>query len=86
MYDIAYLTRGKLRREVLRLLERPKTATMLGKELSRHRSSISRILLELEERGFVKCLNPKDVMHRFYQITPKGEDLLKKGKELEIFI
>lgn len=80
MYDIAYILRGKLRKEVLSCLASPKTATILSKEINKHRSAISRILLELEKRGFVKCLNPKDVMHRFYKITPKGKKILEKAK------
>ena len=85
MYDIAYLVRGKLRREVLKGMEKPKTATMLGKTIKKHRSGISRILLELEKRKLAKCLNPKDVMHRFYQITNEGKKLLKKAAKENYF-
>lgn len=83
MYDVAYLMRGKLKRSILFLLEKPKTATMLSKEIKRHRSSISRILLELEKRKLINCKNPEDNMQRFYQITKKGKNLLEKVKEIE---
>ena len=61
-----FLKKGKLRKKVLVKLDKPKTATELAKELSKHRSSISRVLLELERKGFVKCVNPEDDKFRHY--------------------
>jgi DNA-binding MarR family transcriptional regulator len=61
-----FLKKGKLRKEVLLKLDKPKTATELAKELGKHRSSISRMLLELEKKGFVKCVNPEDDRFRHY--------------------
>ena len=49
--------KGKLKKQILSLLEKPKTATMLGKEIKKHRSGISRILLELEKRKLISCKN-----------------------------
>jgi len=61
-----FFKRGHLRKKVLDSLTEEKTATEIAKELHLHRSSVSRILLELEERGFVKCLNPQDKNFRHY--------------------
>ncbi len=61
-----FLKKGKLRRVILEALDRPKTATELAKELNKHRSSISRVLLILEKIGFVKCINPEDDRFRHY--------------------
>ncbi|UZE93918.1 MAG: MarR family transcriptional regulator [Candidatus Pacearchaeota archaeon] len=61
-----FLKKGRLRKEVLSRLKEPKTATELAKEMKKHRSSISRILLELEKKGFIKCINPKDDRFRHY--------------------
>lgn len=61
-----FLKKGKLRGKVLSSLTKAKTATEIAKELGRHRSSISRVLLELEKKGFVKCVNPKDDRFRHY--------------------
>lgn len=61
-----FLKKGKLRKEVLSRLNEPKTATELAKEMDKHRSSVSRILLELERKGFVKCINPEDKSFRHY--------------------
>ncbi len=61
-----FLKKGRLRKEVLARLNEPKTATELAKEMNKHRSSISRILLELEKKDFVKCVNPADTSFRHY--------------------
>lgn len=61
-----FLKKGKIRKQILEHLREPKTATELAKELGKHRSSISRVLLELQERGFVKCINPEDDRFRHY--------------------
>jgi len=61
-----FLKKGRLRKEVLAKLIEPKTASELAKEMDKHRSSISRVLLELEKKGFVKCINPEDTSFRHY--------------------
>lgn len=61
-----FLKKGKLRKEILSRLDKPKTATELAKELGKHRSSISRILLVLQNKGLVKCVNPEDDKFRHY--------------------
>ncbi|GEM_PF-2212096 len=66
-----FIKKGKLRKEILERLNEPKTATELSKELGKHRSSISRVLLELEKKEFVKCINPEDDKFRHY-IKKKG--------------
>ncbi len=61
-----FLKKGKLRKEVLSRLDKPKTATELAKELGKHRSSISRILLTLQNKKLIKCINPEDDRFRHY--------------------
>lgn len=61
-----FLKKGKLRRLVLESLNKPKTATELSNELKKHRSSISRVLIELEEKGFLRVVNPEDDRFRHY--------------------
>lgn len=84
MYDLAFVMRGRIRRELLKRLEEPKTAVMLSKLVDKHRESVSRALIALEGKGFVTCLNPKDAMHRFYRITPKGKKTLGQLAQLSI--
>ena len=61
-----FLKKSKLRQEVFDSLNKAKTATDISKELGKHRSAISRVLLNMEEAGFVKCVNPEDDKFRHY--------------------
>ena len=63
---LIFLKKGYLRREVWEALKEPKTATDIAKELRKHRSAISRVLLDMEGVGFVKCVNPEDKNFRHY--------------------
>ena len=79
MKDVAYIIKGKVRKKVLlSLKEKPKTATMISKDLNVHRSSISRSLLDLKNEGYARCENPDDDKYRFYKITSKGLKLSEK--------
>ena len=83
MYDVSYLSRGKIKSKIIKQLEKPKTATQLAQKNKKHRSAMSKILLDLEKHGFAVCLNPKDVMTRYYQITDRGRQALKMLKDFE---
>jgi len=61
-----FFKQGKLRSIVYERLTEPKTATELSKELGKHRSTISQVLLDLEKAGFAKCINPEDDKFRHY--------------------
>ncbi len=61
-----FLKKSKLRGEVFKKLNAPKTATELSKDLKKHRSSISRVLLDMQKKGYIKCINPEDNSFRHY--------------------
>ena len=61
-----FLKKSKLRQEVFDSLNKAKTATDIAKELGKHRSAISRALLDMEKAGFVRCVNPEDDKFRHY--------------------
>ncbi len=63
---LIFLKKGGLRREVWENLDKPKTATDIAKELKKHRSAISRVLLDMEKEGIAKCINPEDKNFRHY--------------------
>ena len=78
IYDITFIKRGKNRMEILKLLEKgEKTQAQLHKESGIYRTHVRRTLLELEEKGFVKCLNPKDRIYKLYGLTEKGNKVFK---------
>ncbi len=61
-----FLKKSELRRDVWKQVDKPKTASEIAKDLKKHRSSISRVLLDMEKKGFVKCLNSEDKSFRCY--------------------
>ena len=61
-----FLKKGELRRAVFNKLSEPKTATEIAKELGKHRSAISRVLLDMKKEGIVKCVNSEDKSFRHY--------------------
>lgn len=63
---LIFLKKGKLRREIWDKLDKPKTSTEIAKELGKHRSAISRVLLDMKKDGFVECVNPEDRSFRHY--------------------
>ncbi len=73
-----FFARSKLRLEVLKYLnEKPQIAIFLAHKLSKHREVISRIFLDLQEKGLAKCKNPEDPNFRYYKITKKGKEVLE---------
>ncbi len=79
--NISFIIRSKHRKDILKLLDKPKTPTQLSKEIGLHFNSVSRTLIELERNRLIKCLNPSQKLIRFYQITNKGKRLLEKLKD-----
>ena len=61
-----FLKKSKLRQEVWNKLNKPKTATEISKEIRKHRSAVSRVLLDMKKQNFVKCVNPEDKSFRHY--------------------
>lgn len=79
--DISFIERGKQRKAILNLLDKPKTPTQIKKESGLHFNTISRALVELEKQGFVACLTPNQKLCRFYDITNKGKKVKEKIKK-----
>lgn len=55
-----------------------KKPIQIRSETELHFNQVSRTLIELEKRGFVKCLTPNQKLNRFYQITKKGLNVLEE--------
>ena len=81
--DVAYLSRSRKKKEILKILDKPKTPTQIGKLLKISRSSASQMLLAMEKKQFVKCLNPDDRMARYYQATDRGLKTLEELRKIE---
>jgi len=77
--EFIYLKSSKNRKKVLRELKNNfETPTELAKKLNNHRSTISQVLLDLQDHGFVSCKTPKRNNYRLYALTKKGKEYLKK--------
>jgi DNA-binding MarR family transcriptional regulator len=61
-----FLKKSQLRKDVWKVLDKPKTATEIAQELKKHRSAVSRVLLDMEKAELVRCANPEDKSFRVY--------------------
>lgn len=79
MYElVSFVSRGKIRKKVLKKLVVPYTPTELSVIIGTDRSTVSRAILALEKKGLVRCLTPKESMGRYYETTELGKKILKK--------
>jgi len=77
MFDlVSFVGRGRARRQVLKALVKANYPTELAKQLDLDRSTISRVMLELTEKGLVECLTPDERMGRYYRITEIGKKVV----------
>jgi predicted transcriptional regulator len=73
---VSFVGRGSVRKKVLKALIKPNSPTELAKQLDIERSTISRAILELTEKGLVECLTPDERMGRYYRITEIGRKVV----------
>jgi len=81
--DVSFVLKSKKRRELLLLLEIPKTPTQISKYMKASLPNISLKLSDFIEMELVECINPKDVKGKIYRLTDKGKEVVKKIKEME---
>lgn len=81
--DVSYVIASKTRRAIILKLETPRTPTYLAKDLDLNLANISRAISELEDRGIVICLTPKQKVGKIYSLTKKGKDVISKMKKME---
>jgi len=76
MYNlVSFVTRGSVRRKVLKGLLRPDTPTELAKKIGVARSAVSRTIQALEKVGLVECMTPDEKMDRYYRATETGKKI-----------
>jgi DNA-binding PadR family transcriptional regulator len=74
-----FLARSKLRSLILKELSvKPQIASFLAKKMGKHREVVSRVFLDLQAAGLATCTNPKEPSFRYYEITKKGRECLRK--------
>ena len=85
MYNlVSFVTRGSVRRKVLKGLLKPNTPTELAKTLGVARAAVSRTIQAMEKVGLVECLTPNENRDRYYRTTETGKKVVEiiegKGK------
>ena len=81
MYDeMSFILRGKIRKKILFELTKPTTPSTLAEKLETHRSSISRALISMQEKGLVDCLTPNEKLGRLYCLSDLGKKVLLELK------
>lgn len=80
---LAWVARGSQRREIIKVMIGMKIPAQIYKEATKlnpkiTRNSVSDILREFVNKGIAKCLNPKEKKGRFYTLTKKGKEIVKR--------
>ncbi len=81
--DVSYVIASKTRKQILLKVTTPKTPTILAKEIGLNLANVSRSLAELEKKGLIVCLTPKQKVGRLYSLTKKGKDVAVKMEKME---
>ncbi len=81
--NVSFILKSKKRKDLLFLLEKPRTPTQLSKAMNSSLSNISLKLKDMSDQGIVKCVNPENRKGRIYVLTEKGKGILEKIKEME---
>ncbi len=81
--DIGFVVKSKQRKAIILLLENPRTPTFLAKSLKSSLPNISLKLADLKNAKLIECVNPEARKGRIYQLTKRGEIVLKKLKQME---
>jgi predicted transcriptional regulator len=78
-----FIIRSSYRKKIFLKLNTPKRPSQIAKELDIRLTHVTRALRELKSKNLVRCLNPKEVFGRFYELTTKGKSILSEVKKLE---
>lgn len=81
--DVSFVVKSEQRKKLLILLKNPRTPTKLAKELKSSLPNISLKLKDLEKEGLVECLTPNELKGRIYQLTKKGQNIVKTIEKME---
>lgn len=78
----AFVIRSNYRKKVFLELSKPQRPSQIARTLGLRITHVTRSLRELKQKNLIKCLNPKESFGRFYELTSKGENVLKEVKSL----
>ena len=79
---LSWVLRGSQRREIIKVMDKPKIPAQIYKEAIKHnpkitRNSVSDVLRSFVKKGLAKCINPKETKGRIYVLTKRGIEIRK---------
>lgn len=77
---LSFVLRGERRKTILLCLDKPKIPKEIAKSCKVSIHNVSKSLKELMNKGLVVCKNPEDKFYRFYELTKKGNEIIKELK------
>jgi len=79
--DVSFVLGSPLCRKILECLnssKEPLAPVQISKIAKIQRTNVSKKLMPLVDRNLVKCINPETRKWRFYVITSKGKEVLRR--------
>ena len=73
--DYSWVVRGRQRRKVIKVMDKPKTPTQIKEETKLSLNNVSDVLREFRKKHIAKCLNPKQKTGRLYELERKGKKI-----------
>ena len=83
--NYGYAVGSKHRRKVILSLDLVRTPTQIARKTYINTSHISKVLKDLEKKGLVKCLTPRQRVGKIYSLTQEGKDIMGYLKKTEDF-
>ena len=81
--EVGFVLRSSQRKRIIVLLKTPKIPSHLARALKSSISNISLKLADLERKGIIECVNPRERKGRIYRLTSKGREVVKKLEEMD---
>jgi len=70
--DYSWIIRGKQRKQILKVMTKPKIPTQIKDDTNLSLNNVSDVLREFKKKQIAKCLNEEEKTGRLYELTPKG--------------
>ncbi|MBI2547613.1 MAG: hypothetical protein HYW23_04180 [Candidatus Aenigmarchaeota archaeon] len=84
--DVSFVLGSPLAKKILIVInesKEPIAPVQISKLTKIQRTNVSKKLIPLVEKKLVICVNPESRKWRFYEITPKGREVLEKLNRMQ---
>ena len=80
--NVSFLLSSSWRRNILRVLESPKTPTQIRKELNMNPAHVTRTLKQLHQNKMIESLTPTKRQGKLFITAKEGKELLEKAEKI----